>query len=101
MYKRQVLCTDTGTFSLYGEKLRQTFLKGVPLYSPIYGATEGLIGVNIWPKDVPSRYLLHPRSQFFELIPVTHAEEDQPQTRLLHQVFPPILLWAKVAVTSP
>ena len=98
-----VLCTDTGTFSLYGEKLRQTFLKGVPLYSPIYGATEGLIGVNIWPKDVPSRYLLHPRSQFFELIPVAHAEEDQPQTRLLHQVLlgiPPVLLCANVAVTK-
>ena len=81
-----VLCTDTGTFTLYGQKLRETFLKGVPLYSPIYGATEGLIGVNIWPRNLPSKYMLHPRAQFFELIPIAHSEEDQPQTLLLHQV---------------
>ncbi|KAL8604079.1 hypothetical protein ACOMHN_024904 [Nucella lapillus] len=80
-----VLCTDTGTFALYGQKLRDTFLKDVALYSPIYGASEGLIGINIWPPSLPSRYLLHPRAQFFELIPVSHAEEDQPQTVLLNQ----------------
>ena len=81
-----VLCTDSGTFTLYGQKLRETFLKGVPLYSPIYGATEGLIGVNIWPTELPSKYLLHPRAQFFELIPIAHSEEDQPQTLLLNEV---------------
>ena len=88
-----VLCTDTGTFTLYGQKLRESFLKGVPLYSPIYGATEGLIGVNIWPTDLPSKYLLHPRSQFFELIPVAHSEEDQPKTLLLDEVICFIMSW--------
>ncbi|KAK7097341.1 GH3 domain-containing protein-like [Littorina saxatilis] len=80
-----VLCTDTGTFTLYGEKLRETYLRGVPLYSPIYGATEGLIGVNIWPDDLPSKYLLHPCAQFFELIPVNRCEEDQPTTLMLNE----------------
>ncbi|XP_076446543.1 GH3 domain-containing protein-like [Babylonia areolata] len=80
-----VLCTDTGTFTLYGQKLRDTFLKDVPLYSPIYGASEGLLGINIWPTSLPSMYLLHPCAQFFELIPVAHSEEDQPETLRLGQ----------------
>ncbi|RUS80741.1 hypothetical protein EGW08_011505 [Elysia chlorotica] len=81
-----LMAADTGTFDLYAEKLRNTYCKGVPLYSPIYAASEGLLGVNIWPKELPSRYLLHPRSQFYEFIPQYMMDEDQPQTRMMHQV---------------
>lgn len=81
-----IVCGDSGSFTLYGSKLRETYCQGIPLYSPLYGASEGLLGINIWPEELPSRYLLHPRAQFFELIPVSHADEDQPQTLLLHQV---------------
>jgi hypothetical protein len=81
-----VLCADSGAFALYGDKLRDTFLKDVSIYSPLYAASEGLLGVNIWPTDLPSKYLLHPRAMFFELIPVELSEEDQPQTILLHEV---------------
>ncbi|XP_071087914.1 GH3 domain-containing protein-like [Haliotis cracherodii] len=81
-----VIGADTGTFEFYGTKLRETYLKGIPLYSPIYAASEGLLGVNVWPKQHPSRYLLVPTSQFFEFIPVDRAEEPQPATLLMHQV---------------
>lgn len=84
-----IVCGDSGSFTLYGSKLRETYCQGIPLYSPLYGASEGLLGINIWPEELPSRYLLHPRAQFFELIPVSHADEDQPQTLLLHQVYFP------------
>jgi hypothetical protein len=78
---------DSGpAYSLYGEHLRNTFLKGVNVYSPLYFATEGLIGVNIWPKNLPTRYLLHPRAMFIELIPYNRIYEDQPETVQLHQV---------------
>uniref|UniRef100_A0A0B6YSS8 GH3 domain-containing protein n=1 Tax=Arion vulgaris TaxID=1028688 RepID=A0A0B6YSS8_9EUPU len=77
---------DTGTFDLYADKLRSGYLKGVPLYSPIYAASEGLLGINIWPNQHPTRYLLHPRTQFFEFIPDDLMDQDQPNTLLLHQV---------------
>ena len=51
-----------------------------------YTYVSGLLGVNIWPTELPSKYLLHPRAMFFELIPVDKSEEDQPDTVLLHDV---------------
>lgn len=81
-----LLGADTGTFDLYGEKLRNSYCQGVPLYSPIYAASEGLLGINIWPHQLPSRYLLHPRTQFFEFIQENQMDEENPPTWLLHQV---------------
>ncbi|KAK7096789.1 uncharacterized protein [Littorina saxatilis] len=81
-----VLTVDSGTFTPYADKLRETYLKGIPLYSPLYAATEGLVGINLWPGDSPSRYLPHPCVQFFEFIPVECSDLEQPETVLLHQV---------------
>ena len=81
-----VLTVDTGAFAPYGDKLRETFCRGVPLYSPVYAATEGLIGINLWARERPSRYVPHPAVQFFEFIPVEQSDLDQPETLLLHQV---------------
>ncbi|XP_060065262.1 GH3 domain-containing protein-like [Ylistrum balloti] len=81
-----VLGTDTGAFALQGDMLRETFCKGVPLYSPLYAASEGLLGVNIWPLERPSHYLLAPQSMFCEFIPVENSDEDQPQTYFMDQV---------------
>ncbi|KAH9489794.1 hypothetical protein Btru_036562 [Bulinus truncatus] len=81
-----VLGADTGTFYLYGEKLRNEYCKDIPLYSPIYAASEGLLGINIWPNQLPSHYLLHPRTQFFEFIPENSMDQENPRTQLLHEV---------------
>ncbi|KAK6173155.1 hypothetical protein SNE40_016664 [Patella caerulea] len=81
-----VIGADSGSFELYASKLRQTYLKDIPIYSPIYAATEGLLGVNIWPKQLPSRYLLIPTVQFFEFIPLCDCDQDQPKTFLMHEV---------------
>nr|KAG5689965.1 hypothetical protein BaRGS_033646 [Batillaria attramentaria] len=81
-----VLTADSGTFAPYSDKLRTTFLKGVPLYSPVYAATEGLVGINLWPDQLPSRYLLHPSVHFFEFIPEELCADEQPRTLLMHQV---------------
>merc|ERR1711871_303818 len=108
-----VLAVSTGTFDLYGEKLRKRFLsadkgspsESVPIYSPIYAATEGLIGVNVdgpanvqqlgtsraHPQELPhnavpqrrlpqQQYLLVPRAMFMEFIPVEESGADQPRT---------------------
>ncbi|CAH1776590.1 unnamed protein product, partial [Owenia fusiformis] len=81
-----VLSVDTGSFEHYGKLLREHQCKGTPFYSPLYAATEGLIGVNIWPEREERRYILAPRSMFFEFIPVEHSGEDQPKTLLPHEV---------------
>jgi hypothetical protein len=56
----------------------------VPLYSPIYAATEGLLGLNLQPSG--STYYLVPTAQFFEFIPVEDAGLAQPQTLLWQDV---------------
>ena len=81
-----VLASDTGSFELPANILRESYCKGLPIYSPLYAASEGLLGVNIWPLQYPSRYLLAPQSMFFEFIPVEHCKEEQPQTLFLDQV---------------
>ena len=86
-----LLSTDSGTFEMYGDKLRQIYCNGTPIYSPLYGASEGLLGVNVWPTERPSRYLLAPKSMFFEFIPIDKSEEEQPKTLFIDQVSPILL----------
>ncbi|KAJ8414370.1 hypothetical protein AAFF_G00052400 [Aldrovandia affinis] len=81
-----VLAVDSGSNQIYGELLRQHYCQGVPFYSPFYAATEGLIGVNLWPGKEQRQYLLCPRSMFCEFLPEDSLDEDQPPTLLMDQV---------------
>ncbi|KAL2078245.1 hypothetical protein ACEWY4_025930 [Coilia grayii] len=81
-----VLAVDSGSNQIYGEMLRQHYCKGVPFYSPFYAATEGLIGVNLWPEQESRQYLLCPRSMFCEFIPEASLDEENPPTLLMDQV---------------
>ncbi|XP_061563900.1 GH3 domain-containing protein [Cololabis saira] len=81
-----VLAVDSGSNQIYGEMLRDNYCKGVPFYSPFYAATEGLIGVNLWPQEASRRYLLCPRSMFCEFLPENSLEEESPQTLLMGEV---------------
>lgn len=81
-----ILSADSGSFDLPAKILRETYCEGIPIYSPLYAASEGLLGLNIWPKNHPSRYLLAVQSMFFEFIPVEHSTEDQPSTLFMDQV---------------
>nr|XP_014345657.1 PREDICTED: GH3 domain-containing protein isoform X2 [Latimeria chalumnae] len=81
-----VLTVDSGSNELYGDVLKDFYCKGVPLYSPFYVATEGLIGVNLWPDTTERHYLLCPRSMFCEFIPLGLSEEEQPRTLLMEEV---------------
>ncbi|XP_060795297.1 GH3 domain-containing protein isoform X2 [Neoarius graeffei] len=66
--------TDSGPHQIYGDGLRQHYCRGVPFYSPLYAASEGLIGVNLWPLQDRRHYLLCPRSMFFEFLPEEHLD---------------------------
>jgi len=73
---RFILTVDTGTFRIYSEKLRYYFPESIPLYSPLYAATEGLMGINL-KIEKESKYVIVPRTMFYEFIPV--EESDSPK----------------------
>lgn len=81
-----LLTVNTGTFALYGEMLEDTYCKGMTIYSCLYGATEGLLGINIWPESRTARYLVVPTSMFYEFIPKEDCDKDQPPTLFVDQV---------------
>nr|XP_020460599.1 GH3 domain-containing protein [Monopterus albus] len=81
-----VLTVDSGSNQIYGETLRENYCQGVPFYSPFYAATEGLIGVNLWPQEPTRHYLLCPRSMFCEFLPESSLEEESPHTLLMEEV---------------
>lgn len=81
-----VLAVDSGSNQIYGEMLRKNYCQDVPFYSPFYAATEGLIGVNLWPHEPSRRYLLCPRSMFCEFLPENSLDEEAPQTLLMEEV---------------
>ncbi|KAF7704917.1 hypothetical protein HF521_020203 [Silurus meridionalis] len=78
---------DSGPHQIYGESLRQHYCRGVAFYSPLYAASEGLIGVNLWPLQDRRHYLLCPRSIFFEFLPEEHLDAtNTPDTLLMDEV---------------
>jgi len=81
-----ILATTTGTMSLYHKALTTTTCSSIPTYSPIYGASEGLLGVNLYPARPNPSYCLVPTAQFYEFIPVVQSGEEQPSTLLMHQL---------------
>ncbi|XP_033840683.1 GH3 domain-containing protein [Periophthalmus magnuspinnatus] len=81
-----VLAVDSGSNQIYGEMLRDSYCQGVPFYSPFYAATEGLIGVNLWPEKPSRHYLLCPRSMFCEFLPESSLDQDNPPSLLMQEV---------------
>ncbi|XP_073539663.1 GH3 domain-containing protein [Phyllobates terribilis] len=81
-----IMAVESGGSDLDWQILQDGVCQGIPVYSPMYCAAEGLNGVNIWPiEDVP-RYVLCPRSVFFEFIPVDISEQEQPATLCIQDV---------------
>jgi len=85
-----ILTVTTGAFEPYAQRLRHAYIgtdteKGaVPIYSPLYAATEGLLGVNISPKETSPQYVLPPRGLYYEFLPLQmpslplgHASPDR------------------------
>ncbi|KAM4691295.1 GH3 domain-containing protein [Rhinophrynus dorsalis] len=83
---QMIISVGSGSSELDAHVLKNTSCQGIPLYSPIYCAAEALIGVNIWPEEDTPRYLLCPRSAFFEFIPVSASTEEQPETCCVQDV---------------
>ena len=87
-----ILAVETGSFAIYGEKLREEWIgDDITIYSPLYAASEGLIGVN---SDIDAKtYILHPKSMFYEFIPIEdneansrEEEDDETKTAFIEQL---------------
>jgi auxin responsive GH3 gene family len=73
-----ILTVTTGAFLPYAKRLNTDYLGGaVPCFSPIYAATEGLVGINLSPAKRPPAYSLIPKALFYEFIPVEGAETEE------------------------
>ncbi len=78
-----VSCVTGGSFSIYTRKL-QHYIDGLPLFSGLYGATEAVVGISLWPGE--STYVVTPRTAYHEFIPLSQAGETRPQTFDLDQL---------------
>jgi hypothetical protein len=85
-----ILACSTGSFAPYAAALAQTHAAGVPIFSPVYAATEGLLGLCLNPQatgdGTGAEYTLVPSSMFFEFIPLDLSSEAQPQTLLASEL---------------
>ncbi|KAJ1446325.1 GH3 auxin-responsive promoter [Pelagophyceae sp. CCMP2097] len=82
---RLILSNATGAFQPYARKLHAAdtgLAVGVPIYSTVLAASEGLIGISLDPKpDGTATYCLVPRAMFFEF-----KHDDRPEPFLAHEL---------------
>jgi hypothetical protein len=71
-----IMTATGGAFRFYADQLRP-YLGGVPIFSPLYSASEGMLGFG-FSADHP-HYLLPPRPTYIELLPV--ADANDPSAR--------------------
>lgn len=73
-----VLTAGSGTFRFYIDQL-QPYLGGVPVFSPVYGASEAAVGIGLSPER--PGYIVSPTAAYYEFVPL--GETDQPDARPL------------------
>ena len=88
-----ILTVTTGAFRPYADTLNLKYvMDAVPFFSPLYAATEGLIGVNITPEDnQDATYALLPQALFYEFLEVasnnsTSSDNKKSKTLLSNQL---------------
>lgn len=76
----QMTCINsvtTGSFAINAPALRK-YAGKVPLYSSIYAASEGIMGMSLEANS--DQYILTPQPAYFEFIPLAETDAQQPQT---------------------
>lgn len=74
----QYIASVTGAnFTIYDEAVKY-YLGPVQIYSPCYAASEGIMGINPYVKDI--RYVIIPDTVFYEFIPSEELSENNPKT---------------------
>lgn len=82
--KLTYIATVTGAnFSIYDDKVNY-YTGGLPIYSPAYGSTEGMIGINPYIEHI--RYVVIPDTVFYEFIPVNESDKKDPKTYCINEL---------------
>ena len=71
------------SFSIYDNAVR-FYIEDIPIYSNVYAATEGCIGINM--NIDKYSYIAIPDTAFLEFIPVENSNESQPLTKLIDEL---------------
>ncbi len=69
----------SGAFAVSVPALRALAGPGPALYTTCFGATEGMVGINLW-ADAPERYALALGAVHFEFLPVSESDAGRPRT---------------------
>jgi hypothetical protein len=72
-----------GNFSIYDDKVNY-YTSFLPIYSPAYGATEAMIGINPYANKI--RYVVIPDTVFYEFIPIMEVDKKHISTLCLDEV---------------
>lgn len=83
---RYVMGVVTGSFAVYEPMLRRALGEHLPLYTGLYAASEGLLGIALDVGGSGGAYVLDPGSIYFEFIPAARAHEAQPPTLSMRAV---------------
>lgn len=70
-------------FSIYDDMLNY-YTDHLPVYSPVYGATEGTIGMNPFVKKI--EYVIIPDTVYYEFIPEKDINNKNPKTLCLEEL---------------
>ncbi len=68
----------SGAFAVSVPRLRALAGPGPALYTTCFGATEGMVGINLW-GDAPERYALALGAVYFEFLPVSELDATRPR----------------------
>ncbi|MEO7386567.1 MAG: GH3 auxin-responsive promoter family protein [Gammaproteobacteria bacterium] len=75
----------SGAFAVSVPRLRALAGPQPALYTTCFGATEGMIGINLW-AEAPERYALALGAVYFEFIPVSELDAAAPRAVGMHEV---------------
>lgn len=68
----------SGPFAVSLPALRALAGPGPAFYTTCFGATEGMIGINLW-RDSPERYVMALGAVHFEFLPVSELDAPRPR----------------------
>lgn len=72
-----IACVTGANFSVYNSNV-EFYIDNIPVCSIVYGASEGMIGINPYINKI--EYVLLPDSCYFEFIDVNDIEKKNPDT---------------------
>lgn len=82
--KLTYIAAVTGSnFSIYDDMVNY-YTDSLPIYSPAYAATEGIIGINSSVSTI--KYIIIPDTVFYEFIPIDESEKVNPKTYCIDEL---------------